>query len=215
MVEPGPIRVLIVDDHVLVRNGLRQFIDTFDDLILVGEARNGAEAVAICQANPPDVVLMDLIMPVMDGREATRQIIQHNPGVKIIVLTSFQELDLVEQSLQAGAMSYLLKNVSIEELAQAIRSAHAGRSTLAPEATEALIQATRQSSAKGFHLTRREKEVLALIVQGNSNAEIGTKLNISMSTVKFHVRSIFSKLGAKNRSEAVNLAWQQNLVNKS
>ncbi len=215
MVEPGPIRVLIVDDHVLVRNGLRQFIDTFDDFILVGEARNGAEAVAICQANSPDVVLMDLIMPVMDGREATRQIIQHNPGVKIIVLTSFQELDLVEQSLQAGAMSYLLKNVSIEELAQAIRSAHAGRSTLAPEATEALIQATRQSSAKGFHLTRREKEVLALIVQGNSNAEIGTKLNISMSTVKFHVRSIFSKLGAKNRSEAVNLAWQQNLVDKS
>ena len=215
MVEPGPIRVLIVDDHVLVRNGLRQFIDTFDDLILVGEARNGAEAVAICQANPPDVILMDLVMPVMDGREATRQIIQHNPGVKIIVLTSFQEQDLVEQSLQAGAMSYLLKNVTIEELIQAIRSAHAGRSTLAPEATEALIQATRQSSAKGFHLTKREKEVLALIVQGNSNAEIGTKLNISMSTVKFHVRSIFSKLGAKNRSEAVNLAWQQNLVDKS
>jgi two-component system, NarL family, response regulator LiaR len=215
MAEPGPIRVLIVDDHAMVRSGLRQFIDTFDDLILAGEARNGAEAVELCQTNPPDVILMDLVMPVMDGSEATLQIIQRNQGIKIIALTSFHEQDLVEQALQAGAISYLLKNVSAEELAQAIRSARAGRSVLAPEATEALIQATRQAPRTGFSLTQREKQVLALIVQGNSNSEIGIKLNISIATVKFHVRSIFSKLGAKNRSEAATLAWQNNLINKS
>jgi two-component system, NarL family, response regulator LiaR len=215
MAERIPIRVLIVDDHAMVRSGLKQFVDTFDDLILAGEARNGAEAVELCQTNPPDVILMDLVMPVMDGREATRKILQYNQEIKIIVLTSFHEQDLVELALQAGAISYLLKNVSAEELAQAIRSARAGRSVLAPEATEALIQATRQSPRTGFSLTQREKEVLALIVQGNSNSEIGLKLNISIATVKFHVRNIFSKLGVKNRLEATTLAWQNNLVNKS
>jgi NarL family two-component system response regulator LiaR len=215
MAELKPIRVLIVDDHAMVRSGLKQFVDTFDDLILAGEARNGAEAVELCQTNPPDVILMDLVMPVMDGREATRKILQYNQEIKIIVLTSFHEQDLVELALQAGAISYLLKNVSAEELAQAIRSARAGRSVLAPEATEALIQATRQSPRTGFSLTQREKEVLALIVQGNSNSEIGLKLNISIATVKFHVRNIFSKLGVKNRPEATTLALQNNLVNKS
>jgi NarL family two-component system response regulator LiaR len=215
MDRPQPIRVLVVDDHAMVRSGLRQFIDSFDDLILAGEASNGAEAVEKCVTTIPDVVLMDLVMPGMDGSEATRQIIKHNQGIKIIVLTSFYEQDLVEQALQAGAMSYLLKNVTAEELAQAIRSAHAGRSILAPEATEALIRATLQLPRSGINLTERENEVLALIVKGNSNSEIAVKLNISMATVKFHVSSIFSKLGAKNRSEAVTLAWQHNLVQKS
>jgi len=209
-----PIRVLIVDDHAMVRSGLRQFIRSFDDLIPAGEARNGAEAVEIWQANAPDVILMDLVMPGMDGIEATRQITKQSKETKIIVLTSFHEQEQVEQALQAGAMSYLLKNVSADELAQAIRSAYAGRSVMAPEATEALIQATRRAAGTTTSLTEREKEVLALMAQGGSNFAIGVKLNISIATVKFHVRNIFSKLGAKNRSEAVTLAWQHKLIEK-
>jgi len=214
MVETKPIRVLIVDDHAMVRSGLKQFLDSYDDLALAGEARDGAEAVEVCRVNPPDVILMDLVMPVMDGSEATRQIIKHDPDIKIVVLTSFHEQNLVEEAMKAGAMSYLLKNVSAEELAHAVRSAYAGRSILAPEATAALIQATRKLPHSEFKLTEREHEVLELMVQGNSNSEIGAKLNISMATVKFHVSSIFSKMGAKNRSEAVTLAWQHNLVHK-
>jgi len=214
MTELTPIRILLVDDHPITRSGLRNFIETSDDLILAGEARNGAEAVNQCQSEAPDVILMDLIMPVMDGVEATRQIVQKTPKVKIIILTSSQEQDLVEQALQAGAMSYLLKDVSAEDLAKAIHSAYHGRSTLAPEATEALIQATRQKSALGYDLTERERQILALLVDGLSNAQIAQKLSISISTAKFHVRGILSKLGANSRSQAVALAWQQNLVGK-
>jgi NarL family two-component system response regulator LiaR len=213
MDESQPIRVMIVDDHAMVRTGLRHFIETFDDMITAGEASNGSEAVEKCLADPPDVVLMDLVMPKMNGSEAIRQILKHNERIKIIALTSFDDQDLVEQALQAGAMSYLLKGITVEELARAIRSAHAGHSTLAPEATEALIQATRQPHKPTLNLTAREQEVLALIVQGKSNSEIGEELNISIATVKFHVSSIYSKLGAKNRPEAVNIAWQYHLVN--
>jgi NarL family two-component system response regulator LiaR len=158
--------VLIVDDHAMLRSGLRQFIDTFDDLVLAGEARNGAEAVKKCLVDPPDVILMDLVMPVMNGIEATRQIIHQNPELKIIILTSYHEQDQVEQALQAGAMSYLLKNISADELAKAIRSAYAGRPTLATEAAEALIQVARQKTALGSDLTEREREILSLLVAG-------------------------------------------------
>src|SRR5512144_1382515 len=172
MVPQQPIRVLIVDDHHMLRSGLRQFIDTFDDLVLAGEARNGAEAVQQCLVDPPDVILMDMVMPVMDGMEATRQILQKNPEMKIIFLTSFQEQDLVEQALQSGAKGYLLKNASAEDPANAIRSAHAGRSTLAPEAVDALIRATRQKNTLGSDLSDRERRVLTLMVEGNSNSHI-------------------------------------------
>ena len=139
MTASHPIRVLIVDDHAMVRSGLRQFVETFDDFTLAGEAMNGAEAVAFCLADPPDVVLMDLFMPVMDGIEATRQIIQHNSDIKIIALSNFQQQDMVEQALQVGAISYLLKNVTSDELAKAIREAVSGRSTLSPEAARVLM----------------------------------------------------------------------------
>ncbi len=214
MAEIKPIRVFIVDDHAMLRTGLRQFIDTFDDLTLAGEARNGAEAVKNCQADPPDVILMDLVMPVMDGIEATRQIIQQNRQQKIIILTSFHEQDRVEQALKAGAISYLLKNVSAEELAQAIRAAYSGYSTLSPEATEVLIHANRQKSDLGSDLTEREQEVLGLLVAGFSNAQIATQLSISMTTVKYHVGGILSKLGVNSRSQAIALAWQNDLIKK-
>ena len=207
-----PIRVMIVDDHMMMRTGLRYTLSSFDDLELVGEAGSGREAIEKCAGLQPDVILMDMVMPGVDGANATQQIRQRHPEMQIIALTSFQEKDLVERAIQAGAIGYLLKNVEAKELAQAIRAAHAGRPTLAEEATKALIQSTRQRTELGHDLTGREREVLGLLAQGLNNAQIAERLTISQSTVKFHVRSILSKMGAANRAEAVNLAWQHNLI---
>jgi NarL family two-component system response regulator LiaR len=213
MTETRRIRVLIVDDHAMLRRGLRFFLRGFDDLELVGEAATSKEAIELCGETEPDVVLMDMVMPEEDGAEATRIIRERHPGTQVIALTSFQEEDLIERALQAGAIGYLLKNVAADELAQAIRAARAGRSTLAPEATEVLIQATRKrANQPDYGLTEREREVLALMVEGLSNAEIAGRLVISIATVKFHVRGILSKLGVGSRTEAVSLAWQQELV---
>lgn len=214
MVESQRIRVLIVDDHALVRSGLKNFIYGFEGMDLLGEASNGAEAVEFCATHPVDVVLMDMIMPGMDGSEATRRIIALGLPVKVIILTSFHEQDLVEQALKAGATSYLLKNVSAADLAAAIQAAYAGRSTLAPEAAEALIHATRQKPDLGSDLTEREREVLLLLVHGKSNSEISTQLSISLATVKYHLTNIYTKLGAKSRVEAVTLALEHHLVSK-
>ena len=206
------IRVMIVDDHAVVRSGLAAFLTVFDDLRLVGEASSGAEALQMCRKTAVDVVLMDLMMPEMDGAEATRLIRQACPGVQVIALTSFREENLVQGALQAGAISYLLKNVTTGELAAAIRAAHAGRPTLAPEATAALIHAATRAPDPEYDLTPRELEVLALLVQGLNNPAIAEELIISRSTVKFHVSSILSKLGVNGRTEAVALAIQENLV---
>ena len=215
MVESHRIRILIVDDHALVRSGLRNFIYAYEGMQVVGEASSGAEAVEFCATHPVDVVLMDMIMPGMDGSEATRRIIALGSPVKIIILTSFHEQDLVEQALKAGATSYLLKNVSAADLAAAIRAAYAGRSTLAPEATAALINATRQKTGVGSDLTERERDVLLLLVQGKSNTEIAAQLTISLATVKFHLTNIYSKLRAKGRVEAVTIALEHHLVSNS
>jgi NarL family two-component system response regulator LiaR len=153
-------------------------------------------------------------MPEMDGTQATRRIMELGKPINIIILTSFYEQDLVEQAMKAGATSYLLKNVAAAELAQAIQAAHSGRPTLAPEAVDALISVARQKPAPGSDLTEREREVLALLVKGRSNAEIAEQLNISMATIKFHISNIFSKLGAKNRVEAAAFALEQKLVPK-
>ena len=212
MTETNPIRLLVVDDHPVVRNGLSAFVLAFDDLELVGEAGSGAEALRLCSQVRPDVVLMDLVMPEMDGVAATRAIHQAYPGIQVIALTSFKEEDLVQRALQAGAISYLLKNVSTNELAEAIRLAHAGRSTLAPEATQALVHAATQPAALGGDLTNREREVLVVMALGLGNREIAERLIISRSTAKFHVSSIISKLGAGDRTEAVALAFQFHLV---
>ena len=209
---PNTIRVLIVDDHDVVRTGLKFFVQAFDDLELVGEADSGQQALCLCAQVQPDVVLMDLMMPEMDGISTTRAIRQDCPDIQVIALTSFREQELVQGALEAGAISYLLKNVTADELADAIRAAHAQRPTLAPEATQALIQAASQPSVPVYDLTPREQEVLALMVEGLSNPEIAERLVIGLSTVKFHVSSIFSKLGVTSRAEAIALAWQHDLV---
>jgi NarL family two-component system response regulator LiaR len=207
------IRVMIVDDHAMVRRGLAAFLKAFDDLELVGEAANGEEVVQLAAAVQPDVVLMDLVMDQMDGAAATRAIRQNHPHIQVIALTSFREELLVQKALQAGAISYLLKNVSADELATAIRAAHVGRSTLAPEAAEALVRAVTQPPEPGFDLTARERDVLELMVKGLSNVEIAESLVVSQSTIKTHVSSILAKLGVAGRTEAVAVAIQRQLVN--
>jgi NarL family two-component system response regulator LiaR len=202
---------MIVDDHSVVRSGLSAFLLAFDDLELAGEASSGEEAVDLCDEMKPDVVLMDLVMPGTDGAAATQAIREKCPEIQVIALTSFPEENLVKKAIQAGAISYLLKNVSAEELAEAIRGAHRGRPTLAPEAARALIYSTR-SPALGHDLTTREREVLALMVKGLSNQEMAKQLYVSASTIKFHVSSILRKLGATTRTEAVALALQHKIV---
>jgi NarL family two-component system response regulator LiaR len=214
MTTPSPerIRVLIVDDHTMVRRGLATFLQVFDDLEMAGEAASGQEAIQMCAQLQPDVVLMDMVMPEMDGASATRLIRKQSPAVQVLALTSFKEEILVQSALQAGAIGYLLKDVSADELAQAIRAAHAGRSTLSPEAAEALVHATSQPPATGTDLTDREREVLTLMVEGLSNTQIAARLAISPSTIKSHVSNILAKLRVASRTEAVTLALRNRLV---
>ena len=214
---PSMIRVMLVDDHKVVRSGLTALLYAYDDLELVGEAADGEEAVRLCARVQPDVILMDLLMPRMDGPTATRAIRQRFPNIQILVLTSFKEDNLVHDALKAGAIGYLLKNVTPDELANAIRAAYRGRRTLAPEAAEVLIQrATHQDEPPlGHDLTEREREVLDLMVKGLDNNKIAETLVVSRSTVKFHVSNILSKLLATSRTEAVVIAIQHHLVSQS
>jgi NarL family two-component system response regulator LiaR len=198
----------------MVRRGLAAFLQGTPDLELVGEARDGAEALAMCNRVQPDVILMDLMMPEVDGAAATRTIGERWPDIKIIALTSFQEKDLIHEALRAGAIGYLLKNVTVEELAAAIRSAHAGQSTLAPEAVQALLQTSslQTQSKPAYNLTEREMEVLALLVEGLNNREIAEKLFVSRATAKAHVSHIFDKMGVSNRAEAITLAFREEII---
>jgi len=209
-----PIRVMLVDDHAVVRSGLKAFLMVYDDLKLVAEAGSGFEALALLDKARPDVILMDLMMPEMDGAATTKAIRQRRPDVQVVVLTSFPEEDLVTQALQAGAISYLLKNVSAAELSDAIRKAYTGRSTLAPEAAQALIHTATQPPKLGSDLTPREREVLELMSRGQNNVEIAAELVVSRSTVKFHVSNILSKLQSTSRTKAVAFAIEHNLVKR-
>ena len=212
MKESQIIRVMLVDDHNVVRSGLATFLRAYEDLELVGEAKNGLEAVSLCHHKKPDVILMDQVMPEMDGIAATRAILADCPEIKIIAMTSFEEEELVQGVLAAGAMSYLLKNVTSDELAKAIRDAVSGRSTLSPEAARVLIQATRPAKQPLYDLTEREMEVLNLVVQGYSNQQIADTLVISLATVKAHISSILSKLQVSSRAEAIAYAIKHKLV---
>jgi len=209
---PQPIRVMLVDDHTMVRRGLATFLKIFDDLQLAGEAESGQAAIRLCAEIQPDVILMDMVMPDMDGAAATRLIRQQFPQVQVIALTSFKEGDLVKNALEAGAIGYLLKDVSADELVEAIRAAHAGRATLSPEAAQALVETTNQLPAPGLDLTEREREVLALMVEGLNNTQIAGRLTVSPSTIKSHVSNILSKLGVASRTEAVTLALRNRIV---
>ena len=203
---------MLVDDHSVVRSGLNAMLSAEDDLELAGEAADGSEAVRLAERVKPDVILMDLLMPVMDGVAATKAIHDRFPDIRIIILTSFKEREQVDGALKAGAMSYLLKTVSASELVSAIRGAMAGQSKLSSEATQVLIQEMRNPSARDYDLTAREKEILKLMVDGLSNTEIAGNLGVSPSTAKFHVSNVLSKLGVTSRTEAVSMALKQKLV---
>jgi two-component system, NarL family, response regulator LiaR len=208
-----PIKVVIVDDHELVRGGLETILGLFDDIELVGQADSGAAAVRLCGEQRPDVVLMDLVLPGgMDGAEATAELLRTCPGARVLALTSFSDPELIQRVLRAGALGCLLKNVSGKELAAAIRKAHEGTSTLAPEAADALVHAISSPAEVHAGLTRREVEVLALMVEGLTNAEIAERLVVSISTVKTHVSSIIAKLGASTRTEAAAIAVREKIV---
>lgn len=207
-----PIRVMLVDDHPMVRRGLATFLKIFDDLLLVGEAVNGKVALDLCADLLPDVVLMDMVMPEMDGVTATRAIRQHFPDVQVVALTSFKERRLIREALQAGAIGYLLKDVPADELAQAIRAAHGGRGILSSAVTAVLVQGATEPLPPGSDLTERERAVLALMVEGLNNTVIAQRLVVSPSTIKSHVSHILSKLGVASRTEAVTLALRQGLL---
>lgn len=206
------IKVMIVDDHEVVRTGLATFLEVVDDLELVGEAGSGEQAVRMCAELRPDVVLLDMVMPGMDGPTTAAAIRSAHPDVKVLALTSFPEEDLIQRALDAGALGYLLKNVGAGELASAIRAAKAGKPTLAPEATLTLMQRSNKRAAPGHDLSPREREVLQLMTQGLSNKRIAETLVISPSTADFHVSNILGKLAAATRTEAVAIALQNKLV---
>ena len=207
-----PIRVMNVDDHTMVRRVLAPFLNIFPDLVLAGEANSGEAAIELCDEIIPDVVLMDLVLPEMDGVSAIRIIHQKQPTIRFLALTSFKEGKLVKNALDAGAIGYLIKTITANELAQAIRSAHEGQATLSPEATQVLVRSANQPSAQGSDLTERERQVLALMIEGLNNTQIAGKLKVSPSTIKSHVSNILSKLRVSSRTEAVTLALRNHII---
>jgi two-component system, NarL family, response regulator LiaR len=208
METPTAIRIVIVDDHAMLRKGLAVFLMSYDDLKLVGEAANGKEALAVCADTQPDVVLMDLLMPIMDGITATRLIREEFPGTQVIALTSFGEERLIKDVIKAGAISYQFKKISADDLAYAIRAAHNGISTYASEVTDILIESLQKPKSRFESLTPREHEVLLLMVKGMGNNEIAETLMVELSTTKSHVGNILSKLGVASRTEVIAMVLE-------
>jgi NarL family two-component system response regulator LiaR len=217
MSDPEKIRVLIVDDHQIVRQGLRNFLELNEDIVVIGEAADGIGALEFATELKPDVILMDLVMPRMDGITATMEIKKMNPEVMVIALTSFTEDDKVIPAIQAGACSYLLKDVSPDDLVEAIRAAAKGEARLHPDVTRKLMQqvskpAPAQKEPVPAEITDRELDVIRLVAEGKSNQEIASELVISEKTVKTHMSNIFSKLGLVDRTQLAIFAIKNNLV---
>ena len=214
----GPIRLLIVDDHNVVRLGIKAYFNTLTDILVVGEAGSGEEAVALAAELAPDVVLMDLIMPGMDGVEATRQVKLVSPRSQVIVLTSYHNDEHIFPAIRAGALSYVLKDIDPADLAEAVRRAYAGEAVLNPRVAARLVKeigGTRQETPNPFReLTGRELEVLRLVAAGRSNQEIATGLVISEKTVKTHITNILAKLHLADRTQAAVYAWQEGIVRR-
>ena len=211
-----PITILIVDDHAVVRHGARAFLEAQPDFAVVGDVGSGGEAVLLAADLAPDVVLMDLVMPGLDGVQATRLVKQKSPCSQVIVLTSYHEDEHIFPAIRAGALSYLLKDISLPDLADAIRKAARSEVVLHPHIAARVVQelegASQQGMASFAHLSEREREVLHLIAEGLSNAEIAARLVLSEKTVKSHVRNILSKLQLADRTQAAIFAWRQGLV---
>jgi NarL family two-component system response regulator LiaR len=212
MADRNPIKVMIVDDHPIVRDGMKNMLLAFDDLEFACEAENGRAALACLPRYRPDVILMDIVMPEIGGILTLRAILEQYPQMKVIMLTSYPDDELIRESLEAGASGFLLKNSSIDDLANAIRSVYAGQPVLAPEVTRALIRIRMGSIKPGSDLSQREQEVLALIVEGLGNEAIAERLVISPATAKHHVSACIQKLGASNRAQASALAVKLGLV---
>jgi two-component system, NarL family, response regulator LiaR len=213
-----PITVLLVDDHSMVRIGLKAFFSTLPDIQVVGEAANGEEAVQLAAQLAPDVVLMDLIMPGMDGVEATRQVKKVSPRTQVIVVTSYHEDEHIFPAIRAGALSYVLKDIDPDELAEAIRLAHAGEAVLNPRVSARLVKELQGRRAEALNpfaeLTERELEVLRLIAGGRNNREIAESLVISEKTVKSHITNILTKLHLADRTQAAVYAWQEGIIHR-
>ena len=208
------IKVILVDDHEMVRLGVSSYLDIQEDIQLIGEASNGLEGYKLALDLRPDIILMDLVMDVMDGIEATQRILAEWPEAKIIIVTSFLDDEKVYPAIEAGAKSYILKTSSAQEIAQAIRQTQAGDQVLGPEVNDKLLAKDLEDKAGALHddLTRREREVLNLIVKGYSNQEIADALYITLKTVKTHVSNILAKLEVSDRTQATIYAYKHKLV---
>lgn len=208
----NPIRVILIDDHRRIHQVISEILGFADDIKLVAQGSNGQEAIHLCDEYQPDLVLMDVMMPGMDGIEATRRILEKHPNIKILALSSFQDQDSVRAMLDSGACGYVLKDGSIDDLDTTIRTTYEGKAVFSTEVTQVLMQSPDQDSQRDYDLSEREREVLKLMAEGLNNGEIAAQLTISQSTVKFHISNIISKMGVETRAEAMVLAAKNNLV---
>ncbi len=212
MQETTGIRVLVVDDHPTMRMGLMVFLSAEPNMECVGEAENGEQALAMCRELQPHVALVDIVMPGLDGPTVIEQIGREMPSVRVIALTSYNDTALARRAIRNGARGYLLKTVSTEDLAAAVRTVHAGGQVFTPDVTEALAMAAGNDLPPGASLSDREVEILRLAAAGKTDIEIARALNISKSTARFHLTNIYGKLGATNRTEAVRIAIEHNML---
>jgi two-component system, NarL family, response regulator LiaR len=211
-VNKDSIRIIIVDDHRVVHQALSEMISFVNDFELIAQGSNGKEAIELCREFQPDVVLMDVVMPGLDGIEATRQIIANDPNIKILALSSFNDSDSVNSMLSNGASGYILKSASVDELEGIIRTVYEGNSVIDSQLMQRIMQQTIPKPENDFQLSRRELEVLKLIAGGMSYSQVADQLTISMSTVKFHIGNILTKLGVETRNEAILVAAKNDII---